>query len=186
MSKDIKKDMESWYEERTRKHIAMVSKYCKKLANHDGKYSELIERSKIHDKSKFEEPEKTPYVYITWKYKCKDDGMDFEDCDPPEDMDDKMFEATLHHIKNNRHHPEYHTEKVSLNQEDRDKPPDEMVDGTKMNDIDIAEMCCDWCAVSQEKGGTPQSWADKNVNVRWEFTERQKDLIYHLLDVLWE
>ena len=60
-----------------------------------------------------------------------------------------------------------------------------MVDASEMTRLDIAEMVCDWCAVSEERGNTPKSWADKNVNVRWEFTDEQKDLIYELIDGIW-
>ena len=67
----------------------------------------------------------------------------------------------------------------------RDKPPEEMIDATKMPDLDIAEMVADWCAVSEERGNTPKSWADKNVNVRWKFTDEQSDLIYEIIDAVW-
>ncbi len=40
-------------------------------------------------------------------------------------------------------------------------------------------------AMSEEKGGTPKNWADKNVNVRWKFTDKQKDLIYELIEKIW-
>lgn len=179
------KEMRDWFEKRTNKHIDMVSKYCNKLAELDPRFGELVERAKVHDKSKFEDPEVDPYIYTTWKYKCEDDGVDFE-C--PEDMDEKMKEATEHHIKNNRHHPEFHCDKTEnlINEDDRNKPPEEMIDATKMEDIDIAEMVCDWCAVSEERGNTPNGWADKNVNVRWKFDDKQKDLIYELVDKVWE
>jgi len=186
VAKDVKQKMKEWYEKRTKAHITLVQKYCKKISTYDKKYEPLIERGKIHDQSKFEDPEIDPYIYITWKYKCEDDGLKFEDCKPPEDMDDQMHEATFHHIKNNKHHPECHADEVHLNKEDRDKAPDKMVDGTKMKDVDIGEMVADWCAMSKEKGGTPKSWADKNVNIRWEFTDEQADLIYELIDFAWE
>jgi hypothetical protein len=37
-------------------------------------------------------------------------------------------------------------------------------------------------AVSKERGNTPKSWADKNVNIRWKFNDDQKDLIYELIE----
>jgi len=61
-----------------------------------------------------------------------------------------------------------------------------MVDAMKMDNLDIAEMVCDWCAMSEERGNTPMQWADKNVNVRWKFTDEQKDLIYDLMNKIWE
>jgi len=179
------KKMKDWFEKRTAKHIKLVQKFCKKIADYDERFSDLIERGEIHDQSKYEAPEMEPYIYTSWQYKCKDDGIDWE---PPEGMDDKMNEATNHHVLNNLHHPESHSPKKVdvINRKDRDKPPEEMIDATKMEDIDVAEMCCDWMAMSEEKDGTPKSWADKNVNIRWKFTKEQKDLIYELIDAVWE
>ena len=185
VSKDLRKQMEDWYEKRTKAHIERVVKYCNLIADYDDKFSELRERAKIHDDSKFESPEKEPYIYITWRYKCKEEGMDFEDCNPPEDIEDKMFEATLHHIKNNKHHPEYHTDDVALNKNDRDKPPEKTIDATKMKDVDVAEMCADWFAMSEEKNSNPKGWADMNVDVRWKFTDEHKNLIYELIEEVW-
>ena len=188
LAKDRPEDwdkMVDWFDKRTNKHIGLVEKYCKKAANYDDKFSELIERAKTHDQSKFKDPEKEPYIYISWDYKCKDDGVDFE---APEDMSDRMNEATEHHIKSNEHHPEFHSGQKgsTINREDRDAIPDKMVDATKMKDIDVAEMVCDWMAMSDEKGTNPKDWADKNVNVRWKFTDRQKDIIYDLIDGVWD
>ena len=184
-NEDNKQEMKDWFEKRTNKHIGFVQKYCKKIADHDKSFEELIKRGEIHDQSKFKDPEIDPYIYISWKYKCQDDGVDY---DPPKGLDEKMNKATEHHVKNNRHHAEFHCDKdVDLiNRVDRDKPPEEMIDATKMPELDVAEMVADWCAMSDEKGGNPKDWADKNVNVRWEFNDKQKDLIYELIAAVWE
>jgi len=73
-----------------------------------------------------------------------------------------------------------------INKNDRDEPPAEMVDATKMPDLDLAEMVADFCAMSEEKGNTPQSWADRNVNKRWKFTDQQSDLIYEIMNKVWD
>jgi len=39
--------------------------------------------------------------------------------------------------------------------------------------------------MSEEKGNTPQTWADKNVNIRWKFNDKQKELIYKILNSIW-
>jgi hypothetical protein len=178
--------MKDWFETRTKKHIGLVEKYAKKIHAYDSdKYKGILRRMDGHDQSKFKSPELEPYIYTTWKYKCKDDGVDFE-C--PKEMEDKMTEATEHHILNNSHHPEFHcgqTENL-INTDDRDKPPEEQIDATKMPDLDIAEMVADWCGVSDERGSSPKTWADNNVNVRWKFTDDQKDLIYELIDAVWK
>lgn len=179
--------MRDWFDKRTNKHIELVQKYCKKIEEYDESFEGmgLLEQAANHDQTKFKDPEVDPYVYITWQYKCKEDGMKFE---APKDMDDKMNEATNHHVLHNRHHPEFHCgKKVNvINREDRDKPPEEMIDAIGMSAVDIAEMCADWMAMSEEKNTNPKDWADKNVNVRWKFTNKQKDLIYELIEKVWE
>ncbi len=177
---DNYQEMLDWFDERTNKHIELVQKYCKKIEDYDERFDGLIERGKVHDQSKFKDPEMEPYIYVSWDYKCKADGVNWK---APEGMNDKMDEATEHHLNNNAHHPEYHSNKKGkINRKDRDAIPDEMIDATKMEDIDVAEMVADWMAVSEERGNSLKSWADKNINIRWKFTDKQKDLIYELIE----
>ena len=181
----IEKEMEDFFKERTNRHIALVGKYCKAIADYDKeRFGELVERAKVHDDSKFEEPEKEPYIYITWQYRCKDKGEKF---DIPEEMKEKMNKATEFHVKHNRHHPEFHCEKEVglISHKNRDEPPREIVDATKMPDLDLAECVADWCGMSSEKKTNPKDWADKNVNIRWKFTDKQKNLIYELINAIW-
>ena len=185
-SKEATQEMKDWFDERTNKHIKLVQDYCKKIDEaFPGRFPNLVERGKEHDKSKFGNPEYDPYIWTTWRYKCKEDGKKF---DPPEGMEDKMNEATEHHIKNNRHHPEFHCDKEEnlINEDNRDKPPEDAIDATKMEDEDIAEMCADWCSTSEERGNSPRNWADKNIGPRWKFDDDQKELIYEIIDAVWE
>lgn len=180
------KKMRDWFKKRTKRHIELVQKYCKNISEYDkDRFGDLIERSKKHDQSKYDDPEVDPYILISWQYKCKDDGLDWV---PPEGMEERMNKATEHHVKNNPHHPEFHCNKdVDLiNREDRDKPPEEMIDATKMPELDVAEMVADWMAMSEEKGTDPSDWAKKNVNKRWKFDKDQEDLIYELIDAIWD
>lgn len=180
------KEMYDWFEKRTNKHIDLVKKYASKLADKNKDIAkELIDSSSKHDSSKFEAPEFLPYVYVSWQYHMKDLGEHFN---PPGNIKDDMAEATSHHVKTNQHHPECHSdvEQEVINREDRDAIPAEMIDATKMPVIDIAEMVCDWCAMSEEKGtNTPREWADKNVNKRWKFSDSQVDHIYRFIDDIW-
>jgi len=182
----ITQEMKDHFKKRTKYHINLVGKFCDKIAEYDPeRFGELRERKKVHDDSKFEEPEYTPYLFISWQYKCKDENQEFK---VPQDILNKMSEATLHHVTSNSHHPEYHspTKTGLINRENRDKPPKEIVDATKMPDIDIAEMCADWMGMSKEKGSNPKDWADKNVNIRWKFTDKQKELIYEIIKNIWD
>lgn len=179
-----KSNMKDWFDKRTALHIGLIQKYCNMLSKIVGD-PELVERGKIHDQSKYQDPEIQPYILISWKYKCQDDGTEFK---VPEDTETKLSQATNHHVTSNRHHPEYHSDrKVDLiNREDRDKPPAKIVDATSMSDLDISEMVADWCAMSEEKGNSPREWADKNVNIRWKFTSHQTELIYTLINKAWK
>ena len=58
------------------------------------------------------------------------------------------------------------------------------LDCSKMSNIAIYEMCCDWCAVAKELYNSPITWADKTVNKRWMFSEYQVDMIYDVLKFL--
>ena len=57
--------------------------------------------------------------------------------------------------------------------------------GFKMPLLYIAEMVADWMAMSEEKNTCPYEWADKNIGVRWNFTDKQKEFIYNILDKCW-
>lgn len=173
------KEKEQYFVDRTNRHIALVKDAIEKIATanpefyHDFWANELIARGKIHDVSKFEEPEKTPYIELTWNKKLgvKDDNP-------------AVREATLHHILNNSHHPEYHNkEQANISKEDRDKS-DRVIDASKMPPLDIAEMVADWQAMSEELGtNTAREWYDKQKDVRWKFSSEQDKLIDRLLKV---
>jgi hypothetical protein len=179
------KEMLDFFIIRTNRHIDLVRKYCKKIADYDPtRFEELISQGEHHDASKLKEPEKTPYISITWRHKF-DNYKSYKT--PGSLTKEDENRATLHHILNNPHHPEYWLKdksEASLNQKDRNKPG-KIVDATLMNDIAIAEMVADWAAMGKELGNNPKDWADKNVNVRWKFNKHQVDLIYELIKNIW-
>lgn len=175
------KEMEDFYYFRTIRHIVLVHKYIDKLSK---VIPELLDTKYYHDLSKFSEPEKTPYIFITWKYEQQRLGNTFE---VPEYILSEMQKATFHHVKNNKHHPEFWDEKSSINsinRENRDSHPENPVSAVNMPSTYIAEMVADWAAMAEEKGNTVRSWADKNVNLRWIFTEQQTQFIYSLITYL--
>jgi len=181
---ELSDEMIDWFEQRTKRHIQLVQKYCSRIADYNAdRFPNIIELGQVHDASKFVSPERDPYVLISWDYHCKDKGIPFK---LPDDIKDKMNEATEHHVKSNSHHPEqWSNQSQTISRENRNAPC-KLIDATKMPDESIAEMCADWCAMSEERNNTPRQWADKNVNIRWKFTDEQKELIYELLDIIWE
>jgi len=182
--KDFTPDMEEHFISRTYNHIKRVRKFIKQLPDMDD--DEKRKRMVEHDSSKFEEPEFGPYVWLTWKYKCQEDGTDFQSFNPPADIEERMKEATEHHITKNTHHPEYWSPDKSdlTNPDDRDKPQ-RLIDASSMGDYDIQEMVCDWCSVSEEKDTDPREWAKANIGVRWDFTDHQIGLINLTITQLW-
>lgn len=183
----VKDEKEQWFEKRTKRHIALVQKYCKKIYDYDPKrFPTIIQQGQKHDASKFEHPERNPYVHVSWHYKMKDAGKTY---DVSPEMQDAMHNATKHHIKNNPHHVEFHTnqsEILNKSMKDRDKATSVLIDGTKMPDKYLAEMMADWFAMSEEKGTDPHDWAEKHINKKWKFTPHQVKLINELIDAIWK
>lgn len=165
----VTKEMVKHYHERTTKHINTVGENIEKLYEKNPDLEGLLERAEKHDQSKWGENELIPYIVLTWSYKCKDDGVEY---DIPDDVQEEIDQAIEHHLTTNKHHPEYW---------DNDR---EVCDASKMDIISLAEMVCDWHAMSIERGGSTKEWADKTVNKRWEFTDGQVNDIYKFIEDL--
>jgi hypothetical protein len=186
----VSKEMVCFFNIRTKLHIDLVNKYIDKLSKNI-EISKFIDISKLrivggnHDKSKYLDPEYTPYIYVTWSYHLKDMGLEFKCSDF---IKKKMNLATNHHVKSNKHHPEYwdNSSLKIINRSDRDKPLSKIIDSTSMPLIYVSEMVCDWMGRSEEKQICPYVWAKNNINIRWKFTEEQIDFIYIILDSSWD
>ena len=170
------------FKNRILKHIELVNKYAK-IIGHTYPY---------HDADKL-----GPLFQAYSLSKKYDQGYEtYEGL--PEDEAKIYNDATIKHILNNPHHPEFFA-----NRRDRKRIEDEftrenppmMIDSTKMTDEAILEMCCDWCAMSEEFGNTPWEWFDQTCGyikyddydppMRWLFTNHQYDLIVNTLEKLW-
>jgi len=185
-SNEITEEMIDWFNVRTKKHIDLVNQYCEKIYQTDQKrFADILHRGNDHDASKYGPIERIPYIFISWKYRCLDTKQEFK-ISP--NITAAMHRASEHHVKANRHHPEYFDQdNISvINKTNRDLPLEEIINATKMTDLDIAEMVADWCAMSKERNeSTPKNWADKNINIRWSFDLPQIKLIYSLIDEIW-
>jgi hypothetical protein len=161
------KAMVELYEKRTREHIERVRRNCETLAGSGLLVPQcrqrLVERGRVHDASKYGEAERGPYIWITEFYRCKNAGIPFTY--PPGVEKITRAASGLHvHNPDNGHHPEAHG------------------DPTVMDDVDLAEMVCDWHAMSQEVGGTTRGWADRNIGTKWTFTPEQAARIYEFIE----
>lgn len=176
-SDGVTEEMREFYRRRTDRHVSLVAKMCRRVADEFPEFSGLRRRAEVHDASKYEPPERDAYVWVTWKHKCKDEGREFS---VPEHVKADMDTATFHHVTHNTHHPEAHDPDVTQSSLDKRR----VVDATAMPPLDVAEMVCDWAAMSEEKGTGLRDWADKNVGTRWTFTDDQRDLIDRLVAFL--
>ena len=180
---DIESEKEKYFIERTKKHIRKVQENAKKIVDVYPELDKLLDQVKIHDASKLEEPEKTPYIGITWRHK-QDNFKSYKR--PGTLSSEKENAATIHHITTNSHHPEYHLKdksQANISAKDRDKL-DKCVNVSLMPDIDIAEMIADWQAMSEElKKNTAREWFNEQKDVRWHFSKHQEELIDKLLKV---
>lgn len=158
-------DYEQGFRDRTNKHIALVNKYANKLGL---KYPN-------HDKDKLD----TLYKGYINLFKSQSELLTEEE--------EKLVDAfTYIHVVTNEHHPEYWTDDVLIGFTRKNPIPNGPIDVSKMPFQYIAEMCCDWCAVSEEMGNTPFEWFDKINQKRWKFSENQQEQIIKLLEALWE
>lgn len=196
-SKSEEDQKEQFFVDRTNKHILLVQGAADKILKAYPEYDTSILRDQleVHDASKLEEPERTPYVEITWRHKLEKEEGEYDPYNgkgyqtPGKLEKEDENEATLHHITTNSHHPEYHLENKSdanVNKDDRSKS-DKCVDASLMPPSDIVEMIADWQAMSEElKTNTAREWFEKQKDVRWHFTEKQEELIDKLLKVFEE
>ena len=170
---ETKKEKKDFFEKRTNDHIERVQNAAKKIVDEYPEYNKLLEQVKYHDSSKFEEPELTPYIELTWEKNNKDYKSTKD-----------INEATLHHIKNNKHHPEYHNkDKANISSTNRDESI-KCISAKNMDDISVAEMVADWQAMSEElKTNTSREWFDDVKDNRWSFSKKQEKLINKLLKV---
>jgi hypothetical protein len=185
LEKVTQEEMEQWFEERTTMHIDLVRKWLRVIAQLKlpGVNGNVLKEEEAHDEGKWVEPEYTPYVHLTWKYRQTRLGnIDYQ---IPSSIKKATEEATWHHISTHQHHPEYwdpSATPLTLNTRDRDTPSGNLVDATRMPLSYIASMMADWLAMSEEKGTDVKDWIRKNVNVRWKFGDEQVKLIIEIAE----
>ncbi|MCF8354350.1 MAG: DUF5662 family protein [Melioribacteraceae bacterium] len=148
------KELEYKFIERTGAHIKRVIDNGERLCEKFPEISEeLRNRIAKHDTSKFGPFEFDGYIFVTEKYRPGNQ------LNITPDIQKLMDDAIKNHYKSNRHHPEYH-EKVE-----------------DMSELDLAEMVCDWAAMSQEMNDKLDKFYYKNALPKHKFTEEQQKSI---------
>ena len=158
-------DYKEKFDERTHAHIDRVNKYAKKIGK---EYPH-------HDEDKFNE------LYDGYSLMSKNK----EDITKEEQA--MIDDATFKHVINNEHHCEHWVDPKDIEGFSRDNPtPHGCLDCSKMPESALEEMCCDWCAMSEEFNNTPFEWYKKNKDTRWHFNEEQDKFILDTLHKLWD
>ncbi len=158
--------MVAFYERRTNEHIDRVRRCLRVMAASTEHTEALSERARVHDASKFSPEERMPYIWLTEYHRCRRTGEPFT---YPVGVEDQVHAAIEHHMRENRHHPDYHA------------------DPNDMSDVDLIEMVCDWTAMAQEfnqGGGSARGWADKTIGNRVHFSHDKCQFIYEMIDLL--
>lgn len=157
-------ELKQKYIERTQKHVDLVNYFGKKLGrefpNHDkSKFGELLEAYKFFSK---------PREELT------------------KEEDDALNMATLIHITNSPHHPEYWTTTNLSGFTRKNYTPNGPIDATQMPNEYLEEMVADWCACSIEFHNTPMEWFNKVNGPRWIFTPEQQEFIRKTIEKAWD
>ena len=161
--KEEKEDYQKKFDERTQAHIDRVNKYAKKI---DREYPN-------HDSDKFNE------LYDGYSLMSKDNVSEEEQA--------LIDDATFKHVRDNEHHCEHWVDEKDIEGFSRNNPtPHGCLDCSKMPESALEEMCCDWCAMSEEFNNTPFEWYEKNKDTRWHFSEEQDKFILDTLHKLWD
>lgn len=120
-------------------HKDRLSKYLSKFI------ISLVERSVIHDNSKFDPIEFEPYAYAVEEFKKHPFGTEGYD-----KIKESLGEAVTHHYANNRHHPEHFETGIN-----------------EMDLVDLLEMLADWKAASQNQTNGSQDLM-KSISIQTE------------------
>lgn len=170
MHEKTKPEMIQHFTVRTNKHIALVHKYGCRIVDLRIRFISndlLLKRLDQHDLSKFSVAEFEPYVWMTWRKKCLTEKKN--NFFVSVEMDKAILAATQHHILNNAHHPEYHSN-IKL-----------------MDTLDLCEMIADLCAMSEEFKNDPYMWAKEAFVKRWiSFSILQKGFILDIIELIWK
>jgi hypothetical protein len=158
---------------RTFHHIYLVNKYALNIVSHNPRYVQLVINTINHDASKFTYAELEGYIFINEKYKASREGREFN---PGPRIEQIMGDASTHHVTSNKHHPEFFgglgDGKLPINAQE-------------MDDISLAEMVADWCAMSDELVNSPFEWAASFINKKASFSDDQVNKIYKLMKMAW-
>lgn len=148
--------------ERTKQHIKRVNKYA----------SNIGKSYPMHDSDKFTD------LFDGYSLMKKEN--------PTQEEINAIDKATFIHVTSNPHHCEYWSLTPIHGFTRTNCTPHGPLDVRLMTEDAMFEMCCDWCAMSEEYGNTPYEWLKKVCPSRWIFTQEQLDFIYNLLGKLWE
>jgi hypothetical protein len=141
----------------TKEHIRNVEHFMKIVLFN------LMDRMKMHDFSKLQEPEKSMFDEFTPKLKELTYGSD----EYKQTLKD-MGVALKHHYEHNKHHPEHYSNGIN-----------------GMSLLDLIEMFCDWCAATlRHKDGNMNESIVINAQ-RFEMDDQLIEIFTNTLEEIW-
>lgn len=153
-------------------HRNLVAKYARKFCKHGKISKELCNRiENEHDLSKLQEPEYTAYCNRKWIEKTT--GKDLY-----HDMDDNIKNAIVHHVKTNRHHPEFWSDDY------RGFATTDPCHVKNMPEDAVIEMVCDWSAMGEKYHNTARNWYEKTKDTRWIYDKATTQKIEKWLKIM--
>ncbi len=120
-------------------------------------------------------------MWHTWRHKCAGEGVSLTVAGH---FQREIDAAIWHHITTNPHHPEYWDSEYQQHPGIISNRKARVIDATGMDDVSLAEMTCDWHAMSLEASTRTHDWADSYIGKRCKFTKQQCTKISMWLDTL--
>jgi len=172
--------MMEYFVKRTAIHIALVVHFAKKMVDLGLITPDEFKEIKKHDGSKFSKIELEPYILLTDLHESKrlNETVDYVVNDK---IKEEFKQARFHHMTTNKHNPLFWDKNFNIGE----LGSGNIVDATTMDYPSMAEMVCDWCALSQEFNKSPCIWAERFINTKASFTTQQENTIYMLINEIW-
>lgn len=159
--KELPKNAIEHFDKRTNYHIDLVNKYAKLI--HDNTDIQLspsfLDNVKKHDRSKFYSELYYGYLWINAVY-------NFKSKYPNNDIKQLADSACFKHYSLEEHHPEH------------------FIDCNDMTPSNIAEMCADWAAMSEELKTSLSEWYINVALKRYKFDREHRNMIENIINFI--
>lgn len=151
--------LDAAYIDDTTRHIQLVRHFLERATD------ALTERGRLHDASKFDEPERSLFR----DNMAKRDSVPFGTPAYREHLK-RVKPALDHHYAVNRHHPEHHTSGIS-----------------DMSLVDLLEMVCDWMSAAMKTHDGDVACVHRSIEAnqeRFGYSDEIRGILHHTVTAL--